>query len=250
MSKSCTPVPAGTRFGTMVAVEAAPALSVKCLYRCAVCGHQRLVATVSLRVQIAKGRTTGCVRCNRKAIAAAGRWANRAVPVAAGERIGVMEAVAALANRTTRGEWRCVTCGYVKEANACRLAQEAERGCPACNKRAKPKRTEEELRAMRHKYSADRRERVREAMRVLPRHWRNNQQGRNNCQHDKELICVDPGGVEIRRCRECDQTGEPAVRIPFAGELFPARRRNFHDSEDAPSFENAVRVLEDMGGAA
>ncbi len=174
---------------------------------------------------------------------------NNAKPVNVGDRFGCYEAMEAIANRTIKGKFRCVDCGDERSSLPMMLASRLKREqnqpvCVACRKRLKPKKTEEEKRQSLRKWTREWKSRQRAKEKELPK-YRQATRG-TQCDHDKELICVDPGGVEIRRCRLCDVVGEPAWTVTVVRPQMNRSMLAHHQYEDDPGFENAVRRLEDF----
>ncbi len=240
------PVCVGDRIGNMEAMKPAVSQNIKTDWRCVVCGSKRKMKASSIcnLVKHTNEDNTGCPKCNEAERVERNGYAGPKPPISVreGEVFGKLAAVADLPSRMTKGEYRCTACGTISEVTATYAKFRGERGCLACNRAAGP--SKEELAARKRAKRALRSKVNNAILRGAPK------PGcmvyGKQCEHEKELICVDPGGVEIWRCRECQVTGEPAWTAPVF-DLSKTFRYSFsRSSEDDPGFENMIRALEDF----
>ncbi len=240
------PVVVGERFGDMEAVRALPSRSARGTFRCVVCKAKKKATANAINVGMAHNpNSRGCARCTRRKFPPP----TRAIAVNVGDTVGTMTALTGAPIRTAKVRWRCTTCKTEREIAYVQLVAQHKnnKACLVCNPR--PKLSAETLAENRRRGVRDQQARNLEKMRSAAK-------GRKigagylvsgtACDHEKELICVDPGGVEIRRCPLCQPVEVPAWTAPRAGCLFPRKALDDHDGEDDPGFENAVRVLEDL----
>ncbi len=240
------PVCVGDRIGNMEAMKPTASQSIKTSWRCVACGAKHKAKGYALTALLKHGGegNTGCSKCNTAKRIEKNGSANvrQPTPVKAGEVFGKLAAVNGLPSRSSKGEFRCTVCSTISEVTAAYAKFRGERGCLACNRAAGPNK--EELAARRKARMALSSKVNNEILRRAPKvgHMVAGKQ----CQHEKELICVDPGGVKIMRCRECQMTGEPAWTAPRCNLGATFRERPNYDNDSSSSFENMIRALEDF----
>ncbi len=269
-------VKVGDRMGSLEAVEPTRLQSDVTLWRCTACGQTRKVSMSMIRMEVNAKRLPACLKCRRaarnakrllKEIARPPRImvpkllrlpkpletknsqadsdslaGHRCKPVKEGEIFGRLAATSDIPSRGATGQFRCVQCGAFHETSATAAKAKGDRSCGICtpSRRRMPRLSEDERKARQAASKA----KYRVALKAGRR------SGRliygSQCQHEKELICVDPGNVEIWRCRACQMTGEPAWTVPLfdLGKTF--RERPNYDGDSSPSFENMIRILEDF----
>ncbi len=252
MATNRKPIKKGDKFGDMVATRNASYSGTRMVYQCCKCGHKRSATANQLQNLIKAQKHGGCIKCSaakRFELTGMYRFASNARPVQVGKRLGCMEAMEGSIQRGNIIEFRCVDCGAHKRTSAAILANFiTTKGtevstCQTCRAKSRELTAEQRLERLR-KYGSEQREREREKRSSLPS--REKLCRGSMCKHPKTLICVDPGGVEIWRCRECEQTGEPAWYVPRA-RVVTSRGYKILERDDA-SFENAVRLIEDTQG--
>ncbi len=238
-------VKVGDKIGCMVALSTARITTTDCRFQCEVCKVKKTTSAADIRSGMYLNRkSTGCVKCNaRIRLETTGTTANHAgrsaVSVREGEQVGKMIALVDIPNQATRGRWRCSVCGVVRNISASEIRSMGDCACVECNKRERAP-----IIAAKRKATLERRY---ASVRSLRPH---SNRANSFCLHKKTLICVDPGGVKIFRCRVCDMVGVPAVECQVM--VRPAGRwggnltyRMWEETE--ASWDNAVRLIEDCG---
>jgi hypothetical protein len=240
---------AGTVFGRMELLADIVRETASGRWKCRACKRVETNTVYQMKLRVERGHRGGACRRCRPCTRTSYR---KPKPTAVGDRYGSMEALEPAPNATKNIRFRCLVCGYERRYKSSELNCLVARGrepCSACRRanvtdeeKAKIAETAADERAARDRIAAEDREwlqgakaRKRAVVRMVGRH----------CGHEKSLICVDPGGVEIRRCRVCDVVGQPEWEPPYYRRSALFRYRYVYDSEDDPGFENAARLIED-----
>ncbi len=237
MSLPRRPLEKGIRVGNMVLQADVPNRRNKGRWKCDACGARRRIAIEPLKQHSKRiPEAGGCLECARRLGIVRGKGV---VPVAEGDRFGNVAAAESSPNSTTVTRFVCLTCNAERRAKPTILNTEIKNGgtgCLACDRAAGRRAISDQHRETIRRYQAEMRE-APSAPRIRGR----------QCDHEKELVCVDPGGVEIRRCRECEETDEVPWQPPRVS-ILTSHYAGYGEDEDNPGFENAVRAIEDSVG--
>ncbi len=212
----CREVKTGERFGLMEATVDCPRSTIETSFRCVQCQAERMISASQLKMAIRKGMNS-CTECKEK-----------------GDKLGGKRVRKRQRNRSILNgivSYRCKRCWAKLTAPLClKLYHWRDKSKP-------------QMRCVR-----DRSKKPPEpAVIKKPKMVRYRVLG-VNCVHKKELICVDPGGVKILRCRVCDEVGVPAVECQVmvrpAGRWGGNLTHRMWEETDV-SWDNAVRLIED-----